>query len=108
MTQTTCTKERQKAGETGRERQRADETGDRSAWRAHMDIGPVWDVRIDLGRLRGIVGALAYLTSPAHLREDDDFEVFHESFMEIMERLDAAEQQLSSAIETMKFNQATA
>jgi len=59
---------------------------------------PVYDVRNDLSRLRGITGALAYLTSPVHLREDDELEIFHEALMDLHERIDAACEQLSAAI----------
>ena len=73
--------------------------------RAEMDYGPVWDVRADLNRLAGIAQALAVLTSPVHVREADDFAIFHEVLSEVAERLDAAEDRLSAALETMKFKE---
>jgi hypothetical protein len=67
-----------------------------------VPFAPVYDVRNDLSRLRGITGALAYLTSPVHLKEDDDFGVFHDALQEIHERLDGACAALTAAIEGMK------
>ncbi len=67
-----------------------------------VPFGPVYDVHVDLIRLRGIAAALAYLTSPVHLKEDDDFEIFHESLMEITERIDRACEQIHGAIQEMK------
>jgi len=37
--------------------------------RAEMDYGPVWDARVDLSRLVGIIGAVIYLVKPD---EEDD------------------------------------
>jgi len=70
-----------------------------------VNFGPVYDVRNDLSRLRGITGALAYLTSPVHLREDDEYEIFHEALMDIHERIDAACEQLSAAIKNTNLKE---
>ena len=71
--------------------------------KATVPFAPVYDVRNDLYRIRGITAAVAYLTSPVHLKEDDDFEIFHEVLMEISDRLDAAREELSKAINEVKF-----
>ena len=47
---------------------------------AVIPLMSIWDAVNDLSRLRGIVAAVTYLTSPQHLKEDDEFEVFHEVF----------------------------
>jgi len=70
---------------------------------AVIPLMPVWDAINDLSRLRGIVAAVAYLTSPQHLKEDDDFEVFHEIFNDIHERLGEACDALESARQNVKF-----
>jgi hypothetical protein len=64
-----------------------------------IDFAPVWDVRNDLSRLSGITGALAYLTGPAHLKDDDEYELFHECLMDIHERIDAACERLNEALQ---------
>jgi len=63
----------------------------------------VWDAINDLTRLRGIVAAVAYLTSPQHLKEDDDFEVFHGIFSDIHDRLNEACAVLEQARRDVKF-----
>lgn len=70
---------------------------------AVIPLMPIWDAINDLSRLRGIVAAVAYLTSPQHLKEDDDFEIFHDVFMDVAERLDAATYALDKARQNIKF-----
>ena len=70
---------------------------------AVIPLMPIWDTINDLTRLRGIVTAVAYLTSPQHLKEDDDFEIFHEIFCDINERLGAACDVLTEARQNVQF-----
>lgn len=63
-----------------------------------IDFAPVWDVRNDLSRLRGVTAALAYLTGPVHLKDDGELEILHEALMDIRERLDAACDRLTAAL----------
>jgi len=70
---------------------------------AMIPLMPIWDTINDLHRLRGIVAAAAYLTGPLKLKEDDDFEVFHEVFNDIHDRLDAACDVLSQARQNVQF-----
>ena len=70
---------------------------------AVIPLMPIWDTINDLTRLRGIVAAVTYLTSPQHLKEDDAFEVFHEIFCDINERLGEACDVLETARQTVKF-----
>ncbi|MEN6639024.1 MAG: hypothetical protein ABFC95_07495 [Smithella sp.] len=70
---------------------------------AVIPLMPIWDTINDLNRLRGIVAAAAYLTGPTKLKEGDDFEVFHEVFNDINERLGAACDVLEEARQSVKF-----
>lgn len=70
---------------------------------AVIPLMPIWDTINDLTRLRGIVAAVAYLTGPLKLKEDDDFEIFHEIFCDINERLGAACDVLEAARQDVKF-----
>lgn len=70
---------------------------------AVIPLMPIWDTINDLTRLRGIVAAVTYLTSPQHLKEDDEFEVFHEIFCDINERLGAACDVLTEARQNVQF-----
>jgi len=45
-------------------------TNDTKHLRAEMDMAPVWDARVDLQRIAGILGAVIYLIH----REDDNGE----------------------------------
>lgn len=63
-----------------------------------VPFAPVYDTHVDLVRLRGITAALASLTGPDHLREDDALGVLHETLQEISDRLDCACETLSAAI----------
>ncbi len=53
--------------------------------------------------LRRAQAAVAYLTGPLKLKEDDDFEIFHEIFCDINERLGAACDVLEAARQDVKF-----
>lgn len=70
---------------------------------AVIPLMPIWATINDLTRLRGIVAAVAYLTGPLKLKEDDDFEIFHEIFCDINERLGAACDVLEAARQDVKF-----
>lgn len=75
---------------------------------AVIPLMPIWDAINDLTRLRGIVAAVTYLTSPQHLQEDDDFEVFHGIFSDINDRLGAACDVLEAARRDVKFTKEAA
>ena len=75
---------------------------------AVIPLMPIWNTINDLSRLRGIVAAVAYLTGPLKLKEDDDFEIFHEIFCDINERLGAACDVLEAARQDVKFTQEAA
>ena len=70
---------------------------------AVIPLMPIWNTINDLSRLRGIVAAVAYLTGPLKLKEDDDFEIFHEIFCDINERLGSACDVLEAARQDVKF-----
>jgi len=70
---------------------------------AVIPLMSIWDAVNDLSRLRGIVAAVTYLTSPQHLKEDDEFEVFHEVFCDINDRLNEACDALEAARRDVKF-----
>lgn len=71
---------------------------------AMIPWGPVWDASQDLKQLLELARCLAYLTSPQHLKKDDDFEIFHAPLMDIMIRLDAACEEIDKAMKDVKFN----
>lgn len=70
---------------------------------AVIPLMPIWDTINDLNRLRGVVAAAAYLTGPLKLKEDDDFEIFHDIFCDINERLGNACDALEKARQDVKF-----
>lgn len=70
---------------------------------AVIPLMPIWNTINDLSRLRGIVAAVAYLTGPLKLKEDDDFEIFHDIFCDINDRLGAACDVLEAARKEVKF-----
>ncbi len=72
---------------------------------AVIPLMPIWDTINDLTRLRGVVAAVAYLTGPLKLKEDDDFEIFHEIFCDINDRLGAACDVLEAARRDVKFTE---
>lgn len=64
-----------------------------------VPVMAIWDATNDVTRLAGISRLAAYLTSPQHLQEDDDYGIFHDLFMDITTRLDAASYALENARE---------
>ena len=72
--------------------------------RAEMDMTPIWDGRNELNRLRGMIGALAYLTNPDRPKKDEDVtELFFETFADLQERLDKLACDFDTAINGMTF-----
>lgn len=67
---------------------------------AVVHLMPIWDAITDLSRLRGMVALIACLTGPLHLKEDDEFEIFHDILCDINARLDEA----CDALETARQN----
>lgn len=57
---------------------------------AMIPLMPIWDTINDLKRLRGLVHLTSCLIAPVGLQEDHDFEVFHDLFSDLYERLDGA------------------
>lgn len=70
---------------------------------AMIPLMPIWDTITDLKRLRGMARLMACLTWPYGLKEDQTFEVFHDFFLDLHERLDEACTALSAAQEKVVF-----
>jgi len=70
---------------------------------AVIPLMSIWDAVNDLSRLRGVVAAVTYLTSPQHLKEDDEYGVIHDIFCDISDRLNEACGALEAARQNVKF-----
>jgi len=68
-----------------------------------VPFAPVYDVWVAMQRLLGVAECLAYLTSPRHLKEDDELEIFHEPLMDMAERLSDACEQIELAVKGVVF-----
>lgn len=70
---------------------------------AVIPLMPIWDTINDLDRLRGIADMMATLTGPCCLKEDHEYEIFNDYFMDISDRLAAAYTTLTTAREKVIF-----
>lgn len=69
--------------------------------RAEMELGPIWDARIDLQTLVGIIGAAIYLSHPGE--DDTEKEYVITALVAVQEKLADLADGLDEAIKNMKI-----
>ena len=70
---------------------------------AMIPLMPIWDVILEIERLRGIADMMATLLGPCCLKEDHEYGIFYDFVIDFTDRLSAACTALRAAREKVIF-----